>query len=520
MILGIVIQVFVFWNSLAEATPVSYRVQTNEAQVVEDKNTAINNIDNNLTEYCEWQSLDKNLYKIEQADKSALWFATLFDEEFENPFRLKDHIEKYRLAKSRNSLEDARSTFYSHANLRPDLTLLDYSQLGSQHLQYVYNVKWQIRLGLKDRNNFLYFESLLEQLKSRNGKNHDDTDLHTKEFFHEDSRFGRMNLSGKELEVFGLCSFISPLNGIRCKNAIFNNKDLFSPKFYTEDIESNDGQITSAITAVPVFKEVLYGSYYTRVLRKSAIDILELIVNDSYSENSNVFDILFDNFKSSELSAFEAKTRAINVMTALSTGGGNFHSRLMDLDPLRKFYDKHYCIEGCNLNSIYLTSIVNSIVFLDYLKKKKFGNTFSFPKEIRYECNKGDWYHFWMAAGLTRSLSIRGYNKKISKLSTFAMSTGYHLHGGFLLTKQKFGTFINSASQDLLLASFGIRFGQDEISEAGVDYKAALKNYLAQMSTTLPLSSEEVVSLSAPSIGIKNAQLLGIRYLFHSVVNH
>lgn len=506
-------------NFYSEALPVSYREQTTVAEVVEDKNTALSNIENNFSEYCEWQALDKGLYRIEERDRTGSYFATQYGQmDYKHPFKIKDHIEIYRNAKSENSLVKAREVFSSNAQLRPDLGLLTYSQLGSPYLQSIYNTNFMIGRQYKQIDNINYFKTLLEELKFRVPITNDYKDLHTEFFLPSGNRFGRMTLEGKDLELLGLCSYISFLNGLGCQRAILSNSDLFSPKFYFRiNDEHQYKEQTASVTAVPIFKDVLYGADYTEVLRKSALDFLELIASESFSKSTNAYDILHMNFKSSGLSDFEAKTKAINIMATISTGGGNFIARLLDRETILLFPDS--CFDKCNMNSIYLSAIVESIVFLDHLKIKKFGNTFSFPKEIRYDCNMGDWYHFWMAAGLTRRMSLNGYTKKVSKLTTFAMSAGYHLYSGHLLTKQKFGTLINSANQDLLLSALGIRFGQDEILSERVTYSSMLYNYLNTIDTNLPLTHKQLTSLRVEQIGLKNAQLLGIRYLFHSVIN-
>lgn len=282
------------------------------------------------------------------------------------------------------------------------------------------------------------------------------------------------NIKPASSEKIQSCMYFSVLNSVTCAGNLTSLE-----QFLTKHIPEH--QLNTPTVGVPVLKKVLTDPSYAEGLRRATVKVYERLTSGQSDPGANIFDDVQAGFTEAGLSQQEATEKTWDTMMLLAIGGPNFSPRT---DVESQFLGKLQ--KGTtNLNAISLQALAEAVPNMDSMKMKmEPASLYSLPKGVKFGCDSGKGYYFWMTAYLTRMLIKEGSSPEAARIAVFNTHLGYHLGGGGgqrgpeqLLGAARFGSVENGVRMDVTLATAGTQFGADHY--AGVIKKYDLnKTYL------------------------------------------
>jgi len=279
------------------------------------------------------------------------------------------------------------------------------------------------------------------------------------EILNSDGPLGYANDYSKILEYKNYLKYTCLQTGLGysgCKKTLSN--------MLTESVPVNEIFLPSLI------QEILGDPSYFEPLRKAALKVLDLYENNQYVD-TNLFEILVQSFLNSGKNEVEAISNTIKFLGMISVGGPEMPQRLARL-LTGGFKDPSANPLIYPLSPI-LNILANFPVLLDARYFDQYKSNFSFPRQVQLNWSNPKNYHFWMAAYLSwKSYDLCEKNNLFSLCLSSAdpvwwLSQGYQLLADNKRTR--FGavtspTFSSSSGfirRDLVLASYGIKFGKE-----------------------------------------------------------
>lgn len=138
---------------------------------------------------------------------------------------------------------------------------------------------------------------------------------------------------------------------------------------------------------------------------------------------TNIFQDLVASFLEAGDTNEAAQTKAIEVLSVVSTNGSDF---ILNEQLFNRIYRdssrSQTTFEPTNPKFVTLVRISMALPYFDLLKP---GNLYSLPENVISECNTSKYYHFWMSAYLMRRLMGAGFSKEAAASAILVNHVGY-----------------------------------------------------------------------------------------------
>lgn len=168
------------------------------------------------------------------------------------------------------------------------------------------------------------------------------------------------------------------------------------------------------VSLYPVIKEVLSDPDYTKASQLTAIKIQDKIEKGGIPVG-NLYDDIYQSFLSLGLNSEQAEEKSFNLLGVFSTHGANTHLFLW------RFITK----ETAPL--LYSLSLMGTGMSVLNSASQSSGHLYSYPKEVKGECDNGKPYHFWMSAFLARRIAKKTGDVEAAISSTYLAQLGYQM---------------------------------------------------------------------------------------------
>ncbi|MGZ3775192.1 MAG: hypothetical protein ACXVCY_14975 [Pseudobdellovibrionaceae bacterium] len=267
-------------------------------------------------------------------------------------------------------------------------------------------------------------------------------------------------------------------------------------------VKMGEPRRSSMVTAAPVIKRILTDSAATEGLRRAAIKMLEQ-QKKRMNKTSNLFDDLKDSFIEAGLPKSEAEVNTWDTLGAIAATGPNFAkrwSRHSDRISGQKMNLKNI---DDNPNAFLLQIIAEAIPKLDTQKAlEHWGQIYSLPQGVSFDCDIGKTYHFWMTAYLSHQLTSQGSSADAAASASYIADLGYQLRREAFAGKElnvndmeRFGATENGIRMDLVLAASGAKFGVE--SAKNQEYSIDLGEKLRESMKATPVETTPMSVLGA-----------------------
>jgi hypothetical protein len=174
--------------------------------------------------------------------------------------------------------------------------------------------------------------------------------------------------------------------------------------------------------------------------------------------NTHLFDDLYESFKSTGSSDKEAQKNAWDAIGVISSAGPNLISRLNYLrDPTHS--DK---------TMIALSAISVTTPLLDLQTENNESGMYSYPNGMKFNCDNGKNYHFWMSAYLAhRLVDEEGLTPSEAAMAAYTAEKGYQMlattvgprDADAIFKLDTFNSRLLSMRNDLVQGSAGALYG-------------------------------------------------------------
>jgi hypothetical protein len=254
-------------------------------------------------------------------------------------------------------------------------------------------------------------------------------------------------------ERIGACSqFVDILLVTSCVSALSEVETYLK-------VHNSEGGIE--ITGVESLKKA-QSKKYAEGLRHAVSLIYSRFKENSVAKEANVFDDIKKGFLLAGFTDDVAEDMAFESLAAISTGGPSFY--------LRTVHDDAYTSgnKSKNYSATALQAIALAVIDLDTQKmQSEKPSLYSIPNQVKFPCDSGKYYHFWLEAYLSRRLVKGGYDLKVARAASFIAQVGYQLRDtqtrkaqNQLITR-RYGPTENGVRIDMNLAAMGVSFGVD-----------------------------------------------------------
>jgi len=183
------------------------------------------------------------------------------------------------------------------------------------------------------------------------------------------------------------------------------------------------------------------------------------IISKAESKNpgpSHLYDDLYQSFKEAGATDKEAQKKTWDTLGILSTAGPDLGDR-MSLLRESAYSDK---------SMVSLIAITSATPLLDYKSRQQNGETYSYPKGMKFACDNAKPYHFWMTAYFASRLINAGMDPEAAAMAAYTAEKGYQMMAKHGLrsnsTVEDFPPFHdsnNNIRKDLAQAASGAFFG-------------------------------------------------------------
>jgi hypothetical protein len=238
-------------------------------------------------------------------------------------------------------------------------------------------------------------------------------------------------------------------------------------------IQEQSRPVSAYKLLTPLAWEAVYGSNkLNEGLHKLSVRLHEQVIQRKTNEDQNIFDDLVEAFKSSGLKSEEAIDGALNVLALISNAGQNTESRVASVD---KSSQK-------SKDLTYISAVISP---LDYIKQANQQPLYSYPKNVKTNCDSAKYYHFWMNAYLARFL-VKEKNVKVKDAinASYLSQKGYQLSreigytgvsgnksqsSSSILKAAPYGPIHQVIRMDLAYAAAGAEFGAKSVKAVTSD---------------------------------------------------
>ena len=187
----------------------------------------------------------------------------------------------------------------------------------------------------------------------------------------------------------------------KCEPAILKIMEMMSPGNFRDKV---------AITLVNGFKAMLVDPYLKQALPKVALKVMNRI--DGHDSESSLWQDLVTSLEETGIDREQATEKAWSYLAFYGARGAsvNIAQDMPDKENVATFVAAHIISAGMSV--------------LDGQRLKNL-QSYSFPKEIKYNCEFGKPYHFWAAAYLANHLVRLGHPRDAAFVATHMSGVGY-----------------------------------------------------------------------------------------------
>jgi hypothetical protein len=246
------------------------------------------------------------------------------------------------------------------------------------------------------------------------------------------------------------------------------------------------GMFRAGVSLEDTLLKVTGDKVYWRAANSLAKKILSRI--KSKDVEGKLFDDVFNSFLEQGLSKREAYEKSWDLIGLYATRGASIGETLFHLSPELKPLAISMSTIGTGMN------VLDSHFFT-------VGKNYSYPPNLNVSFDNGKPYHFWMAAYLSRRLSVEVGNKESASIATYLAQLGYQMKSATFgrdparaFEIDAFAPANNKIRLDLTYAAAGARFGPlsiDEMTNKTYDLDMGIKTMLDGSKPLEPISVED-----------------------------
>lgn len=250
------------------------------------------------------------------------------------------------------------------------------------------------------------------------------------------------------IERFGLCTMSGSPSPRECTKALGG---IIEGMSVVADPTKGSGGPETKFSMVKEMEEIVTDPKYQAGLRAAAISVLKR-TQSKPKAGAHLFGDVESAFRKSGLSEKDAADAAWKTIAVISTGGPAIMNRLAKI----------------NLNAaqipgaVSLSAIASALPMLDAAGKKS-GHLYSYPPNVKTNCDNGKPYHFWMSAYQARQQALSGIEPRVAAQASFLTALGYRLTDPEILRlmpkNNSYSPMMNVMRADFAYAAAGASFG-------------------------------------------------------------
>ncbi|QDK45655.1 hypothetical protein DOM22_11100 [Bdellovibrio sp. ZAP7] len=210
------------------------------------------------------------------------------------------------------------------------------------------------------------------------------------------------------------------------------------------------------ISLPEVMLKALTDKKFEKGIVAAAKKMISMVEQKKTGEN-HFFDDLYQSFKENGCTDAEAKKNAWDAVGLIATAGPNLSNRLQQLVG-RTTSDKSIAA---------LSAISRATPVLDLLSENGETGRYSYPKGMKFSCDNGKNYHFWLTAYFAHRLTDEeGLSRKDAAYAAFTAEKAYQMlyvtatrDPNDIFEKDAFDKRLNSMRLDMVLGSTGALYG-------------------------------------------------------------
>jgi len=261
-----------------------------------------------------------------------------------------------------------------------------------------------------------------------------------------------------------------------------------------EDMSPVRGGGGSPVVDTKLWKRVLGDNKYDEGIRLASLKLVDRLKNKN-TDKANIFDDLKTSFTQSGMSPKAADDATWDVLAMISSGGPNTVKRVSFLEP------------SPTQRGIGLGFIAVALGSLDYMKMKRGQGMYSYPPNIKTNCDNAKPYHFWIAAHMARTLvNEHGFSPETAEQATFIAMKGYQMQrsafggqsknfnksdGQKLSESDSYSPVQQVVRTDLAFAAAGTVHGANSSQNKNINVDHIIQSLMDDSNDLEPVSSSE-----------------------------
>lgn len=247
-----------------------------------------------------------------------------------------------------------------------------------------------------------------------------------------------------------------------------------------------------------LYEEILTNNDYQKGLKYFAKQLAHKIKNKNYK--GNLFKDMQNAFLHEGFSQDKAYEYTWNTIGLLSTAGPNIVTRLSSL--LNTYYTD-------TADSLALIAL--ALPVMDANSLQEHNQIYSYPPNIKSQCNQGKPYHFWMSAYLARELRKSGISEASAAAAVFIIQKAYQMLSN-TQGRDSAAAFMDGSLSpssivkriDMNYSAAASKFGSesvDSLSSESFDVDAGIKSSIQSAEKTESMSRIEAEDMLANDLG-------------------